>query len=269
MDRKTRLSETEIAAYKRDGYVIPDYRISDETLQGMRAAYERIIAANSDNPDVNPDFMLGPHLSNPGAQGVKGDPAWLDFARMPEIVDMVSQVAGDDLILWGTTLFGKPARTGKATPWHQDGDYYPIDPLETVTVWVALDDATPENGCMKFIPGSHAQRRIFPHHWAERADMTLYQALDDDYVDEDKAVDVELKAGQISLHDVYLVHGSRANTSAHRRAGFVLRIMPGASYYNHHKGEDTENPTHDYSKRALFVLKGEDKTGRNDFEIGH
>lgn len=269
MDDTARLSDQEIATYHRDGLVIPDYRLADDVLVQMREAYEELLEANKDNPDINPDFMLGPHLEKTGAQGVIGNLAWLEFARHPDIINMVTQVAGEDLILWGTTLFGKPAYTGKATAWHQDGDYYPIEPLETVTVWVALDDSTPANGCMRYIPGSHRERRLFPHHWDEDPDLTLRQVIDAEYAPEDQARDIVLKAGQMSIHDIYLVHGSRANTSPDRRAGFVLRIMPGTSYYNHHKGGDSDNATHDYSARALFLVHGRDQTDRNDFTIGH
>ena len=263
------LSEAEIAAYHHDGLVIPDYRLPDDVLSAMRSAYDELLEANKDVPGLDPDFMLGPHLVKSGAQGVIGSRKWLEFASHPDIVHMVAQVAGEDLILWGTTLFGKPAFTGKATAWHQDGDYYPIEPLETVTVWIALDDSTKENGCMQFIPGSHKERRLFPHHWDDDPALNLRQVIDAEYAPEDQARDIELKAGQLSIHDVYLVHGSRANTSPNRRAGFILRIMPGTSYYNHHKGSGSDNPSHDYTGRALFLLSGRDQTGRNDFTIGH
>jgi hypothetical protein len=80
-----------------------------------------------------------------------------------------------------------------------------------------------------------------------------------------------LEPGQISLHDVYLVHGSDANHSSRRRMGLVLRIMPATSVYNHDSGkikEDAGSP-HGYSNRALFLLRGEDRSGRNNFTRGH
>ena len=80
-----------------------------------------------------------------------------------------------------------------------------------------------------------------------------------------------LEPGQISLHDVYLVHGSDANHSRKRRMGLVLRIMPATSFYNHNSGkikEDAGSP-HGYSNRALFLLRGEDRSGRNNFTRGH
>lgn len=263
------LTDAQVAFYHANGFVIPDFKLPAETVAEMRAAYDQLLADNAATPGFDPDFILGPHLAQPGAQGTQGDPRWLNFAQHPDILAMVAQVAGPDLILWGMTVFGKPAHHGKITPWHQDGDYYPIEPLETISVWIALDDATPENGCLRYMPGSHKARRIFPHHWEERPDFTLTQVLDDDYYDDAQAVNVELKAGQIAIHDVYMAHASGANRSDNRRCGMVLRIMPATSHYNHAKGAASDNPTHDYSRRALFLLSGEDKCGKNDFSVGH
>ena len=266
------LSRTEIETYQRDGLVIPsNYRMPSATLQRIDDLYQQLLRNNSDTPDFSADFILGPHLEASGSYGIKGDPQWLEFARDPEILDMVEQLIGPDLILWGITIFGKPAGTGKATPWHQDGDYYPIEPLETLTVWISLDGSTPEQGCMRYIPGSHRDHRVYSHHFEHRDDYTLAQVIDDDQVDLQQARDIILEPGQISLHDVYLVHGSAANHSDQRRMGLVLRILPATSFYNHDSGKIKEaaGSAHGYSNRALFLLRGEDKSGRNNFTLGH
>ncbi|MGB1008441.1 MAG: phytanoyl-CoA dioxygenase family protein [Thiolinea sp.] len=266
------LTSAEITQYHEDGLVIPSgYRVPETVLQRIEALYEQLLTDNQGNPDFSADFILGPHLDATGTYGIKGNPEWLEFARLPDILDMVEQLIGGDFVLWGMTIFGKPARTGKATPWHQDGDYYPIEPLETLTVWISLDGSTPEQGCMRFIPGSHREHRIYSHHFEHRDDYTLAQVIDDDQVDLNTARDIVLERGQISLHDVYLVHGSEANLSDRRRMGLVLRIMPATSFYNHNSGkikEEAGSP-HGYSNRALFLLRGEDKCGNNDFTRGH
>ena len=113
------LSNQEIEAYHRDGLVIPaGYRLPQEMLARIDRLYQKLIDDNIDNSDFSPDFILGPHLDAKGTYGIKGDPEWLEFARIPEILDMVEQLIGGDFILWGVTIFGKPANTGKATPWH-------------------------------------------------------------------------------------------------------------------------------------------------------
>lgn len=266
------LSDAEIEQYRNDGLVIPSgYRLPQATLLRIDQLYQQLLEDNQGNPDFSADFILGPHLDANGTYGIKGDPEWLEFAKISEILDMVEQLIGGDFILWGMTIFGKPATVGKATPWHQDGDYYPIEPLETCTVWISLDGSKPEQGCMKFIPGSHKNHQIYTHHFEHRDDYTLAQVVDDDQVDLTQARDIVLEPGEISLHDVYLVHGSGPNQSDRRRMGLVLRIMPATSFYNHQSGkikEDAGSP-HGYSNRALFLLRGEDKSGENDFTKGH
>lgn len=106
------LSEAEIEAYRRDGIVVPSFHLTESRLAEMRAALDQLLAAN---PENSSDSMLCPHLvfdaaqDVPGMHPLRGAPAWLEFAREPAILDMVEQLIGTDLILWGTTVFGKPA----------------------------------------------------------------------------------------------------------------------------------------------------------------
>ena len=65
-------------------------------------------------------------------------------------LDLISQVAGNDIILWGTTL-GKPANSGQIIPWHQDALHWPIEPKATTTVWIAIDECT-KNGAFVLYP---------------------------------------------------------------------------------------------------------------------
>ena len=88
---------------------------------------------------------------------------------------------------------------------------------------------------------------------------------------EEEAVNVELEPGQMSLHDVYMVHGARGNTSTKRRTGVALRYMPSTSVF-----ERTLRPVDgqsgvpvDFARRPLWLLKGTDRSGRNDFNVGH
>jgi hypothetical protein len=77
---------------------------------------------------------------------------------------------------------------------------------------------------------------------------------------------------QISFHDIYMVHRSTANTSDERRAALVMRIMPGTCYFDHRGpyGEEVGGGhEHEYTRRPLYLLRGQDRTGRNNFEIGH
>ena len=84
-------------------------------------------------------------------------------------------------------------------------------------------------------------------------------------------MDLTLEAGQVSFHDIYMIHGSAANTTDKRRAALIVRLMPGTSHYDHQLGVEMAAPhqSHDYGGRPLYLLRGVDKTGLNDFKIGH
>ena len=267
------LDENEIARYRRDGQIVPRYALPDGLLARMRAALDRLLAAN---PHCASDSMVCPHLRYDAAQGsfdppLRGDPEWLEFARAPELLDMASRLIGPDIILWGTTVFGKPARVGKETPWHQDAMYWPIDPPATCSVWIALDDAAPENGCLRVVPGSHREKRTFGFRAvAKSRDTTLGLEVEDAAFDARRARDVVLRAGQVSLHDIHLLHGSNANRSGRRRAGFVLRLMPATSRFDHALGAEwaaSGRVRLDFGKRRLVLLRGADRAG-NDFSVG-
>ena len=183
---------------------------------------------------------VGPHLPiNLYAMHGKPIPetiasGWMALARHPSITAFVKSILGPNIILWGTQLFNKSPRHGLEIPWHQDGHYWPIYPSATCSVWVSIDAANAENGAMGWIPRSHAPRRIFGHNIDNSEALGLNQVLDFRHtaLDEAEAKLNVLEAGQLSLHDVFLVHNSGANTSLHRRAAFVLRYMPCSSVFD-------------------------------------
>jgi Phytanoyl-CoA dioxygenase (PhyH) len=251
--------------YREDGLVVPGWRVPDALLARLRAALARLIA---ENPGTRPEHLVLRWGGGPRALPTHAE--FLDFARTPALLDLVAGVLGPDIILWGAHVFCKPAGDGLEIPWHQDGQYWPIRPLATCTVWVALDDSTPENGCMRFIPGSHRTRTLYHHRLAERPDLALNQVVREDQFDEATARDVVLEAGQLSMHDVYLIHGSRANRSARRRAGFAIRYMPGTSLYDRSVvfPGGAAAIRQNMALRPIYLVRGVDRYGRNDFAVG-
>jgi ectoine hydroxylase-related dioxygenase (phytanoyl-CoA dioxygenase family) len=227
----------------------------------MRAALDRLIAAN---PGVRPEKLVSAHLED-GSEGVKGVRDFLDLAKDPELVELIADAIGDDVILWGCQVFCKPAGDGLETPWHQDGHYWPIRPLANCTAWIALDASTRDNGCLRVIPGSHRRKKLFRHLRENRDDVVLTQRIDDPAFDEGEAVDVELEPGQMSLHDVYMIHGAAANRSSKRRAGVAIRYMPGTSVFERDlmPASSASGYLVDFSTRPLWLLRGRDRTGRN------
>jgi hypothetical protein len=261
------LSAEEIARYQQDGWVKPAWRLPPGRVASMRDALDDLIARN---PGVRPEKLVSAHIEGDNGEGVRGSAAFLELARDAEIVDLVSGVIGEDVILWGCHVFCKPPVDGYETPWHQDGHYWPIRPLATCTVWVALEPSTRENGCLRVVPGSQAPRALHAHLHEDRNDLTLNQRMAAGSFDEAQAVDVELEPGEMSLHDVYMIHGARPNTSERRRTGVALRYMPSTSLFDRNL-----RPSHgqtgvpvNFARRPLWLLKGQDRAG-NDFRIGH
>ena len=262
-----RLSAREREFYAREGYVVPAWRFPEGRIGEMRAALDRLIAAN---PGVRPEKLVSAHLEN-GSEGVRGSRAFLELARDADLVELISDAIGEDVILWGCQVFCKPGGDGLETPFHQDGHYWPIRPLATCTAWVALDPSRKENGCLKVVPGSHADRKLFSHLREDRQDLVLTQRIKDPAFEESTAVDIELEPGQMSLHDVYMIHGATVNRSPMRRAGVAIRYMPGTSVFERDliKPNSSSGYLVDFSTRPLWLLHGKDRTGRNDFAIGH
>ena len=139
-----------------------------------------------------------------------------------------------------------------------------------LTVWIPLDDVTTENGPMQFIPGSHQSRKLFSHSWAEGDDKTINLMTDAEHFDAATAEPLIIKAGQVSFHDVYMIHGSTANRTDKRRAAFIIRLMPASSFYDHALGAEIgkKHPKQGYGTRPLYLINGKDRAG-NNFTIGH
>lgn len=250
------LSEAEVARYHADGYVVPDFRLDDDTLEMIRGDHARLVARHPEYADYCPSVLAY-------------DLSFLNYARNDAILDMVEQVIGPDVMLWNSSLFAKPARVGRKTPWHQDGEYWPVRPLATCTVWIAIDDSTAENGCLRVLPGSHRKRRLFSHRTNDAGDLTLNQELVDPDCPQDDAVDIALAAGQVSLHDVYLAHGSEPNRSDKPRRGLTLRFMPTTSVFDRALATEMAHRTglRDHAERTLFLMRGIDRSGQNDLRV--
>ena len=110
-------------------------------------------------------------------------------------------------------------------PWHQDAQYWPLNPSKTVTVWLALYDTDEENGAMRIVKGSH-KKGLFQHHTNNSKNFVLDQEVSENQINKNNIVSLNLKAGQMSLHDDGLLHGSLANNSNKRRCGITMRFAP-------------------------------------------
>lgn len=260
------LTSAEVMAYRRDGFVVPGHRLAGAALARLQRLTAKLIA---ENPGLVDGPITSPHVPGSGTEGVKGDREWLEVATQPELLDIVEQLIGPDIILWGTTMFYKKPRKGPVTPWHRDGFAWPIMPLATTSIWIAAYDSKIENGCLRCIPGSHVGQRVGEHDRTRREGQMFAGDLARGEYDESTACDIELEAGQMVVFDVYTVHGARPNQGTMGRAGYALRFMPATSLFDHDYKQDSAEPGFSHGTRPLILLRGEDRTHRNDFRRGH
>lgn len=200
--------------YEREGYAVFRDVIDPELIQEARRHVDWLVAKN---PDLRPERL--------DTQLVPNDPFWVRLISDDRLLDIAQQFIGPDIALFASHYICKPPRDGQPVLWHQDGSFWPLDPVEVVTLWLAVDDSTPENGCMRVIPGSHTQE-LQPMQRRPDVESVLMAGMAEGAVDERGAVDVALRAGDVSVHHPNIIHGSEANDSEHRRCGLTVRYIP-------------------------------------------
>lgn len=208
------LTDAQIAQFEADGYLFPLDCLTPAEAANVRArfeAYERDIGDSA-----HKRLRIKSHLAFP----------WLlDVARHPKVLDAVEDLIGPDILIYLCTLWFKNANDPGFVSWHQDSAYYGLDPHDVVTMWIGITDSTRDKGCVRVLPGSHKGP---DHTHVETYDPKnlLSRGQSIDGLDESKAVDMELAAGQFSLHHERLVHGSAPNTTGDRRMGMSVIYMP-------------------------------------------
>ena len=203
--------------FDRDGYCFPLPALSNDEAAGLRAKFEHAERQTPTNLDQFGCVLEYPHLVIPVISKLALD---------PRITDWVSAILGQDLLLLRASIFVKEPMTEKFVSWHQDLTYWGLDGIDEVTAWLAMTPATKDNGCMRFVAGSHNQ-------WAQHEDryhpdnmLSRSQEISVN-VSEKDAVEVTLDAGEISLHHGRTFHASHPNRTEDRRIGVAFRyIMP-------------------------------------------
>ena len=209
------LTREQVAAFNRDGY-LQGVRIFDSReITAIRAYFDKLLAQTLASGG-NSYSISTAHLRHGRVY---------DLLTDPRIVACVTDLLGADLIGWGSHFFCKMPGDGKVVSWHQDASYWPLTPSKAVTAWLAIDDATVENACMRYIPGTHRFGHL-TYTLREDDDTNVLNQTVIGAEQFGEPVNVELAAGEISLHSDLLLHGSEANQSDRRRCGLTLRYCP-------------------------------------------
>jgi len=213
-DNARRLSEEEKLQYKNDGYVTGLPVFATEAKDDLNDLYVSLSSRLSDDIDINQTNMWH-----------KASLQFFNLCRTPTILDYVEDLLGPNFFQWGGQFFLKEPKDGSVVPWHQDAQYWPLTPSRSVTVWLALYETDEENAAMKVVKGSHKDG-VFNHQTNKASNLVLDQEVSEDQIKLENIVSLNLKVGQISLHDDGLLHGSDANNSNRRRCGVTMRFAP-------------------------------------------
>ena len=230
--------------YEQNGYLLTGRPLfSEKMFANLFALFEEHLANRG---DLRPDELDVPHLK---------DARLFDFLLADEVLDVVERLIGPDIGLWSSHFISKEPKIGNLTPWHEDSAYWKgrFDRFDKiVTVWLAIDKADVENGCMGVIPGSH--HNGFSEYEKLDTDNRIFNIkIKDSQIDESKVVWLELEKNFYSLHDSRIIHGARANTSDRRRTGYTMRYFSNDLVFNR------EHP--DNLRHRIYHCRGENGAG--------
>lgn len=237
------LTDEQVAQYAKDGYTLWKKPVfAEDKFARLLTIFEENLEQYGEN---NLDTI---HFR---------DARLMEFLLSDEVLNLVEPVVGPNIGLWSSHFISKPPYKGKATPWHEDSSYWNgrVSTMEGIcTVWLALDRAMPENGCMSVIPGTH--KNGFSEYEPVNADENIFGTeIKADQFDESAAVYFRLEPNECSLHEARIIHGAKANTSPYRRAGYTMRYFPTTS-----KVYPERNQNH-----KIWLARGKDIAG-NQYE---
>lgn len=220
------LSAEQIEFYQREGYLTLPAITTPEEIAALREVYDRLFSARSGR-ESGDQFDLGgtdeegkppvlPQILDP----VKYAPELADTLFRANALAIATQLMGPETRYHGEHAILKPPSIGAETPWHQDEAYWEPDlEYNSLSIWMPLQEATLENGCMQFIPGSHTLD-VLPHHSIGH-DPRVY-GLEVDNADTSRAVACPIPAGGVTIHHCRTLHYTGPNRTDNPRRAYIL-----------------------------------------------
>lgn len=235
------------AYFEQNGFLIVPNVLSQQQLASIREMTDKLLNGdikpeipNPQNGELPEDFVLqmepavAKDESVPRREKIRvafhlchTHPYFRSHATRPEIASVVETLLGPGALLYTDQLFVKPPHHGSEVPFHQDHAYWTMmEPYGAISCWLALDDVTVENGCVRMIPGTH--HALVPHRTFEEGPQAY--GLHEEDVEADREVPIQIKAGDAMFHHSLTIHRSFPNHSDYGRRGLVTIYMPGNSH---------------------------------------
>ncbi|MGH6847575.1 MAG: phytanoyl-CoA dioxygenase family protein [Methylocella sp.] len=236
--------QTPIEHYRNVGYTQPiDVFSRSESMARRRLFFEAIGQSEEQTLRI-PEEIPNWHAKH----------AWCEeIARSPRIVEVVQGLLDSpDIMIWSMLFWYKQAGDVTYVPWHQDGAYWPMKPIKTITAWVALGDVDHLNGALRFLPGRRTELR--PHAGLDDPQSDFITRFPDG-IDDCDEVRVDMASGQACLFDAYTVHRTGPNLTSRARLGCAIRYAtPDVAF---------EASMWRRYQPAIFMLRGQDRYGLN------
>ncbi|MBI1774561.1 MAG: phytanoyl-CoA dioxygenase family protein [Proteobacteria bacterium] len=241
------LSDQQVQGYHRNGFIAPVPVLSAAEAAQFLSRFEAYAGSREKrrgsayDDEEGREFLRQPHRRARWAY---------ELVNHPRVLDAIEDILGPDVMVWDAKLFPKPPHSLSYVGWHQDGTYSTAAPREhKVTAWIALTDATPENGAMQAIPGSHNWGQLEHVQSIDDHNLLRYGQSISTPFDASTAVDLSLQAGEMSMHHNMLIHGSPPNPSPTSRIGLSVNyISPDVI--------DKPDP-----ERRVILARGNDRFG--------
>jgi len=205
----------QIRPYSEQGYVFPLDIFAPAEISAVRSYFDDLLGKAM-------EAGWGSYELTNWHKHCRG--VW-DIVTDSRILDHIQDLLGETVILRHSHFFAKLPGDGKRVSWHQDASYWPLSPSKVVSAWLAIDDADVENGAMHVIPGSHRHAQLAFQDSAAEEQNVLNQTVANPQDYGGAPVALELRAGQISLHSDWVLHGSEPNRSNRRRCGLAMRYL--------------------------------------------
>ncbi len=229
-------------SFTQDGYAIVRGVLDPKLVVEANRHVDWLIERHPELPPERLGYWLTPT-----------DPFWMRLVSDSRLVDIAAAIVGPDLALFAADYIAKPPGTGQKVAWHQDASYWPLDPMQVVTLWVAYTQSYPQNGCVRVIPGTQ-HMELQPRSPDEQdIEGEMLRGMDQNLISDQDAVEFILEPGDVSLHHPLIIHGSNANTSSVWRRGGTYQYIPTTTKVT--KGD-----------WPVFLLRGQDEDCTNRYQ---
>lgn len=236
---KYRLSEDQIEFFNENGYLDKIKILDENQISELRKELQEIADPKHPKHDLFYEFHSN---ESSDANSIlfhslghwRISPGFHDVLWNPRFVIAASQLLGNKAVrFWHDQLFCKPAHHGGVVAWHQDYSYWTrTSPMQHLTCWVGLDDASKDNGCLQYIPKSHKWELLDKINLAGDMDSLKDLLTVEQQKQYDQKVAIEMPAGYGTFHHPLMVHGSYENRSNNLRRAFVLNVFADGTHSN-------------------------------------